>query len=202
MRRRLAALGAASGIGLATLAANGMQTADTLTSDDGAKLEEKLVSILRHADAADPQEQITLLLEGEINAYLGFQGAARLPTGLTEPKLQIGEGGLVSAEAVVDLNHIREQRERGWLDPLQYLVGRLPVTASGRIRSGDGVAELDIEAVTVGGVPVPVQVLQELVGYYTRTPDHPTGTRLDEPIPLPYRIAELRLSPGRAVIVQ
>ena len=172
------------------------------SSDDGAKLEEKLVSILRHADTAEPEEQITSLLEGEINAYLRFQGAARLPIGLTEPKLQIGEGGIVSAEAVVDLNLIREQRARDWLDPLQYLAGRLPVTASGRIRSGDGLAEVDIESVTLAGVPVPVQVLQELVGYYTRTPDHPNGTRLDEPISLPYRIAELRLSPGRAIIVQ
>ncbi|HJN44548.1 MAG: hypothetical protein CL477_10400 [Acidobacteria bacterium] len=202
MRRRLAVVGAAGGIGLATLVANGMQAADSLTSDDGAKLEEKLVSILRHADTAEPEEQITSLLEGEINAYLRFQGAARLPIGLTEPKLQIGEGGIVSAEAVVDLNLIREQRARDWLDPLQYLAGRLPVTASGRIRSGDGLAEVDIESVTLAGVPVPVQVLQELVGYYTRTPDHPNGTRLDEPISLPYRIAELRLSPGRAIIVQ
>ena len=202
MRRRLAVVGAAGGIGLATLVANGMQAADSLTSDDGAKLEEKLVSILRHADTAEPEEQITSLLEGEINAYLRFQGAARLPIGLTEPKLQIGEGGIVSAEAVVDLNLIREQRARDWLDPLQYLAGRLPVTASGRVRSGDGLAEVDIESVTLAGVPVPVQVLQELVGYYTRTPDHPNGTRLDEPISLPYRIAELRLSPGRAIIVQ
>ena len=38
--------------------------------------------------------------------------------------------------------------------------------------------------------------------YFTRTPDQPAGTRLDTPIPLPYGITELRLSPGLAVVVQ
>ncbi len=115
---------------------------------------------------------------------------------------RIGDGGLVSAVAIVDLDVIRQQRSRGWLDPLQYLAGRLRVTASGTIRSGGGVAQIDIQAVTVAGIPVPVQVLHELVRHFTRTVDHPDGTRLDEPIPLPYRITELQLSPGQAVIVQ
>jgi hypothetical protein len=205
---RVAAAGAVAGIGIATLAAGGLQTTTPLTSEDGAALEEKLISILRHADTAEtveadePDNRLTVLGEREINAYLEFQGASRLPTGLTEPTLRIGEAGFVSAEAVVDLNLIRQQRTRSWLDPLQYLAGRLPVTASGRVQSGGGEAQVDIESVTVGGIPVPVQVLQELVKYFTRTAEHANGTQLDEPIPLPYRIAELRLSPGQAVIVQ
>ena len=61
---------------------------------------------------------------------------------------------------------------------------------------------VNIQSVNVAGIPVPVQVLHQLVRHFTRTVDHPDGTRLDEPIPLPYRITELRLSPGQAVIVQ
>ena len=55
---------------------------------------------------------------------------------------------------------------------------------------------------TIGGIPVPVQVLQEVVRHFTRTPEQPAGSRLDEPIPLPYGITELRLLPGLAVIAQ
>jgi len=193
---------AAADFGLVSPAAVGAQTADTLTSEDGARLETKLVTILRQADAEAPEPRLTTLSESEINAYLKFQGATQLPGGLTEPKLQIGADEAVSAEAVVDLNLIRQQRARGWLDPLQYLAGRLRVTASGRVRSGDGMAQIEIESVTIADIPVPPQVLQELVRYYTRTDEHPDGTQLDQPIPLPYRIAELRLSPGQAVIVQ
>ncbi|MCH7747640.1 MAG: hypothetical protein E2P06_16680 [Acidobacteria bacterium] len=200
--RRIAVAGAVVGVGLATLVAGEIQPSDDLTRDDGARLERKLISILSHADTESPEARLTPLLEPEINAFLKFQGASQLPTGVTEPTVRIGDGGLVSAVAIVDLDVIRQQRSRGWLDPLQYLAGRLRVTASGTIRSGGGVAHIEIQSVTVAGIPVPVQVLYELVRYFTRTVDHPDGTRLDEPIPLPYRITELQLSPGQAVIVQ
>ena len=200
--RLIATVGAVAAIGLATSAASGIQPSGTLTTEDGARLEQKLNAILQHATTESTDARRTSLLEPEINAFLRFQGASQLPTGLTEPTVQIGDAGLISAAAIVDLDLIRQQRARGWLDPLQYLAGRIPITASGTVRSGAGVAQVDIESVSVAGIPVPVLVLQELVRHFTRTPDNPNGTRLDEPIPLPYRITGLQLSPGQAVIVQ
>lgn len=199
--RRTAAAGVVAGITLAAPGTSEIQP-NALTPKDGARLEQKLSTILGHADTESPEATSTLLLEPEINAFLRFQGASQLPTGITTPTLRIRDAELISAEAVIDLDLIRQQRTRGWLDPLQYLAGRLRVTASGTVRSGGGVAQVDIQSVTVADIPVPVQVLYELVRYFTRTPDHPDGTRLDAPIPLPYRISELQLSPGQAIIVQ
>ena len=200
--RRTAAAGVVVGIALAAVGAGETQPSETLTPEGGARLEHKLITILRHADTESPEARLTPLLEPEINAFLRFQGASQLPTGITTPTIRIGDAELVSAEAIVDLDMIRQQRARGWLDPLQYLTGRLRVTASGTVRSGGGVAQVDIQSVTVAGIPVPAQVLHELVRHFTRTIDHPDGTRLDAPIPLPYRITELQLSPGQAIIVQ
>lgn len=200
--RRTAAAGVVAGSALAALGAGEMQPADPLTLEDGARLEHKLICILGHADTESSEARLTPLLEPEINAFLRFQGASSLPTGITTPTVRIGAAELVSAEAIVDLDVIRQQQARTWLDPLRYLTGRLRVTASGTVRSGGGVARIDIQSVTVAGIPVPVLVLQELVRHFTRTLDHPDGTRLDGPIPLPYRITELQLSPGQAVIVQ
>ena len=202
MVRHIAAAAAVVVIGWGTVTAGTRQPSDALTAKDGARLEEKLISILRNADTEAPDVRLTPLLEPEINAFLTFQGAAQLPTGIVDPTVRIGEGELVSADAIVDLDAVRQQRTRGWLDPLQYLAGRLRVTATGTVRSGEGVAQVDIQSVTIAGIPVPVRVLRELVRYYTRTADHPAGTELDQPIPLPYRIIELRLSVGQAVIVQ
>ena len=199
--RRSAAAWAVVAIGLGTVTAGTMQPSDTLTPEDGARLEKKLFAILGYADTEAPDARLTPLLEPEINAFLKFQGAAQLPTGITEATVRIGEGELVSADAIVDLDAIRLSA-RGWLDPLQYLAGRLRVTATGTVRSGEGVAQVDIQSVTVAGIPVPVRVLHELVRHFTRTADHPAGTALDQPIPLPFRITELRLSVGQAVIVQ
>ena len=182
-------------------AGRAVQAADAVSEASGARLERRLLEILRYASEASSEVRLTSLPESEVNAYLAFQGAPHLPVGIRTPVVRIGDDRL-SAEAVIDLDVIRESRERTRFDLLRYLAGQLVVTASGRIRSANGMAQVEVETVTVGGVSVPVHVLQEVVRHFTRTPDQPAGTRLDEPIPLPYGITELRLSRGLAVIVQ
>ena len=178
-----------------------VQAAGPLSPESGRRLERKFADILRHALEPSSEARLTPLPESEVNAWLAHQGTPHLPVGIREPVVRIG-GDRLSAEAVIDLDAIRESRNRTTFDPVRYLGGQLAVTASGRVRSGGGVAQVEVETVTVGGIEVPVQVLQEVVRHFTRTPEQPGGTRLDEPIPLPYGITELRLSPGLAVIVQ
>ena len=175
--------------------------ADAASEEAGARLERRLLEILKNADEPSAEIRLTPLPEPDVNAYLAHQAVPHLPVGIRAPAVRIGEGSL-SAEAVIDLDAIRDSRERAGFDPIQFLGGQLAVTASGRVRSGGGVARVEVETVTVGGLRVPVEVLQELVRYFTRTPDQPEGTRLDAPIPLPYGITELRLAPGLAVILQ
>ena len=182
-------------------ASRAIQVVDAVSRESGARLELRLLEILQNAAEPSSEVRLTPLPEPDVNAYLAHQAVPHLPVGIRAPSIRIGEGRL-SAEAVMDLDAIRESRERAGFDPIRFLGGQLPVTASGRVRSGGGAARVDVETVTVGGIPVPVDVLQELVRYFTRTPDNPAGTRLDAPIPLPYGITELRLSPGLAVIVQ
>ena len=196
-----AAQGGAVAGGTGRPAGRAVQAADTLSEASGARLERRLLEILRRASEASSEARLTSLPESEVNAYLAFQGAPHLPVGIRTPVVRIGDDRL-SAEAVIDLDVIRESRERTGFDLLRYLAGQLVVTASGRIRSANGMAQVEVETVTVGGVSVPVQLLQEVVRHFTRTPEQPAGTRLDEPIPLPYGITELRLSRGLAVIVQ
>ncbi len=177
------------------------QAAGPLSPASGRRLERKLADILRHALEPSSEVRLTRLPETEVNAWLAYQGTPYLPVGIREPVVRIGDGRL-TAEAVIDLDAIRESRDRTAFDLIRYLGGQLVVTAGGGVRSGGGMAQVDVERVTVGGIEVPVQVLQEVVRHFTRTPEQPGGTRLDEPIPLPYGITELRLSSGLAVIVQ
>jgi hypothetical protein len=51
-------------------------------------------------------------------------------------------------------------------------------------------------------VPVPKILLQEIIGYYSRTPEKPAGISLDDPFPLPARIREIQVERGQAIIVQ
>jgi len=171
---------------------------------EAERLSQKVVSIRAHAQQTDSARRVlrTVLTESEVNAYLFWDPDDALPAGITEPRLELAGEGRVSARAVVDLTAIRTQRERGWLDPLAYVGGRVPVTASGVIRARDGLATLDLTGATVAGVSVPKSVLQELVSYYTRSPQFPEGVDLDAPFPLPASIREVRVGKGEATVIQ
>ena len=58
------------------------------------------------------------------------------------------------------------------------------------------------ESASVGGVPVPRAVLQELLAFYTRSEDFPKGITLDEPFELPAAIREVHVRRGAATVVQ
>ena len=177
------------------------QAVEPLSRALGARFDEKIARIMGHVGSGD-RPQLTRLLESEINAFLRFQGAPSLPTGIADPRVHIGSDQRVTAEAVLDLGLIREQGGGGWLNLVHYLTGRIPVSATGTVSSGNGIVKLDVEVVTFAGVEVPALVLQELVRHYTRSSSDPSGVRLDEGLTLPFDIRELRLSAREAIVVQ
>ena len=107
--------------------------------------------------------------------------------------------GRLSGRAVVDLDAVRKSKHpTSLLDPATYLIGRLPVTAIGVLKTSNGVGRFQFESATVGGIPLPKTLLQEIVSYYSRTPGTPAGVNLDDPFPLPARIREIQVEPGQA----
>ena len=176
-------------------------TDEPLTAEDGRRLEVKLVQIFANADVTGSRvpDAITLA-EREVNAYMRFQAASEFPVGVTEPTLTLGDGGRVTASAVVDLDAVRESRQRGVLDPLGYLGGAVDVVAVGTLTADDGVGHLEIESVSLGGVPMPTAVLLELVRYYSRTERQPEGVDPTEPFDVPYGIRQVVIEDGLAVI--
>ena len=148
------------------------------------------------------EPQTVILPEREVNAYLRFQAKSQLPRGIDQPHIAIEGQGRLSARAIVDLGAVGRDRQSGLLDPLRYLSGDLRVAASGVLRTADGIGQFEIESVTVGQVPVPTAVLDELVRYYSRSETHPRGFDLAEPFELPYNIREVLVGVGEAVVVQ
>ena len=78
----------------------------------------------------------------------------------------------------------------------------MPVSVSGVLHTKDGLARFELESADVSGVPVPKTLLQELLSYYSRTPDHPQGVRLDDTFALPANIKGIEVGQGQAVVVQ
>jgi len=144
----------------------------------------------------------TQVSDVEVNAYLKFLAGSQVPVGVVDPVLNGVGNGRVTGRAIVDLDAVRTQKKRGWTDPLGYLTGRLPVTAAGTLTTKDGVGRFQLESAEISGVTVPKSLLQELLSYYSKTPENPAGINMDEPFELPSAIQEIRIGQGSAVIVQ
>ncbi len=168
------------------------------------RLLQKLTLIVDHGSRPKAAPLRTVIIEHELNSYLALDGAADLPVGVTRPNVVLHGERRVAGSAVVDLDAVRTQhKSTGMLDPMNFLTGKLPVAASGLLDARDGRARLQLESASVAGIPVPRAVLQEVVAYYTRSPDYPRGVDIDQPFPLPARIKAIDVvRRGEAVVVQ
>ena len=170
---------------------------------DAQLLKQKVATIQSHAERGAKQPRRTTVTESELNSYLLYEAKDQLPVGVVDPSWTILGTGRVSGRAVVDLDAVRKQKNpTSLLDPMNYLMGRLPVTATGVLTTSNGVGHFQLESASVSSIPIPKILLQEIVGYYSRTADKPNGIGLDDPFPLPARIREIQVQRGQAIIVQ
>jgi hypothetical protein len=175
-----------------------------VTKQDAARFAGKLLQIQKNAETPRKGTALrsTQLTDTEVNAYLKFLAGSQIPNGIVDPILRAAGNGRVTGQALVDLDAVRTQKKRGWTDPLGYLMGKVPVTAAGTLTTQNGVGRFNLESAHLSGIPVPKSLLQELVSYYSRTPENPAGINMDEPFELPAAIKEIKVGVGTAVVVQ
>jgi hypothetical protein len=141
----------------------------------------------------------TSFTDREVNAYFRYDGKERLPDGVVDPQVTIESDSRVDVRAVVDLDAVRKSQQ-SWMAALLH--GSVEVRVSGSIAVSNGKGTLQILTATFGGIPIPVSLLQDVVGQYSKTPDLPNGFQLDKPFDLPASIREVRLQHGAATIIQ
>jgi hypothetical protein len=78
----------------------------------------------------------------------------------------------------------------------------MEVRVAGRLLAANGKAIFQFQSASVGGVPIAKGVLQELVTFYTKSPELPSGVNLDEPFDLPSNIRSVETRVGAATVVQ
>ena len=170
---------------------------------DADLMKQKVVTITQRGAKPAKELRRTTVTENEVNAYLTLDALKDLPTGVIDPSVAILGPGRLSGRAVVDLDAVRRQSPpKSLLDPRNLLIGRLPVTATGVLTTGNGLARFSFESVAIGGLPMPKAVLQEIVSYYSRSAAKPGGISLDDPIALPANIREIQVDRGQAVVIQ
>jgi len=138
-----------------------------------------------------------------VNSWFAYGGRSVIPKGITQPKLTIIGNGRVMGLATLDLDAVSRDRASGkTLDMWNLIGGQVPVSVTGVLQTRDGRGQFDLQSATVGGIPVPKGLLQELVSYYSRSTDHPDGVRIDAPFQLPAKIQQIEVGQGQAVVVQ
>lgn len=171
------------------------------TTQQAAAFEAKLNSIISRGNA-QPTGFRTEVRGDELNAYLQLRLVDKLPTGVADPSVTLQDQGRLSGRAVVDLDGIRKKSSGGWFDPTAYLTGRLPIAAVGTLKTADGRGQFQLESADISGVPIPKSLLQEIVSYYTRSPEMPNGVDLDAPFDLPVQIQRIDVVTDKATVVQ
>ncbi len=145
----------------------------------------------------------TAVSETELNSWFAYSAKPLLPAGVSDPQVTMVGNGKVTGQAVVDLDAIAKKKATGGTFDIWNLIGgKVPVNVAGVLRTKDGMGTFALESADISGVPVPKTFLQELVGYYSRTPKNPKGVSLDDAFALPASIRQIDVGAGQAVIVQ
>ena len=121
---------------------------------------------------------------------------------LYQPMGCIDIGGKVQARAIVDLDAVRKSQPRGYLDPMNLLFGSVEVAAAGTLQAANGKGTFQLASATLGALPIPKTLLQELITYYTKSPEMPNGFDLDKPFDLPANIRQVEIQRGSLTVVQ
>ncbi len=174
-----------------------------LSRAQGDAMARKIEAIAKNGAAVPVRPKRTPMSELEINSYLNFNLRDKIPRGLANPEITPLGDGRLSGRVFVDIDEFKQHRASGgFFDPLSYISGQVPVRASGTLSTREGQGRFQLYAADILGVPLPKPVLQELVSFFSRTPERPNGFNLDEPFNLPAKIREVTVNNGEAIIAQ
>jgi hypothetical protein len=192
-----------AGFVLTTVALASVQAAATVTRQNADAFSKKVALIRQQSETGNRTGRRTALTQDELNSWLVYQSQPHLPNGISSPEVTIVGQGRVSGNAVVDLESIAKRRSSGGtLDPWNLVGGRVPVTVEGILHTRDGLGRFEVQSAAIAGLPVSPGFLQELLSYYSRTPERPQGVRLDDTFSLPANIRQIEVGQGQAVVVQ
>ncbi len=175
--------------------------------NDSEKMQRSLTTMLLRAATppvkGKPAPPLrTTFTDRELNAWLTADGKDNVPVGLVGPRVTFTGPGKLSLVGVVDLDAVRKSRERGWLDPLAYFSGMMTISLQGSLNGSGGQGTFDVDSAVLGNLPIPKVLLQELITYYSKSPEFPDGIVLAKPFPLPAGVRDLALQRGSATVVQ
>lgn len=152
----------------------------------------------RVAEGAVASGESLVFLQDEINAYVRFEAAARIPQGVEDPELEFRDGGSL-IRARIDLAKAGSSVQE--LPPLMRLLlrGTRTVTVDVDYQATDGYAVAKLVSMRIEELELSGAVLEWFLDAFS--PPELRPYLLGQKVKLQGGVREVRLEPGRAVIV-
>jgi hypothetical protein len=134
------------------------------------------------------------LSEAELESYVLYSLAADIPAHIDSFHVQLGQDTVV---ADTQLTFAANATGNPVVDT--FIGGTHNLLLKGKLVAQQGRGKFDLEEVHVDGIPVPNILIQALLDKYVK-PKYP-DVDLKEPFDMPWGIEELKLQPGKAIVV-
>ena len=165
--------------------------------NDAASCAAKLQYIQKNAAAAHPDPAPTVLTEDEINAYLA-SGAVQLPKGVQKVRF-VGARNQVTANARVDFDKLTEGK-KGNILMMALFTGVHDIVVVADAKGAGGMAEVQVQSVSLDGTQIPRAALEYLVDHYVK-PKYPDAG-MDSRFRMGYRIDSAEVGTHKLTIRQ
>lgn len=143
-----------------------------------------------------------VITDSEANEYLRNHGPEFLPQGVENPQVRI-YADRVTGEALVDFDQLqamgKQTNDIGMQVVGTLFKGKQKVSATGKLSSGDGQAQVSVQDLSVGDTSIPDWLTRAIVQSYL---EKSYKLDLSKPFPLPDHVTRIDLSTGQATFVR
>lgn len=141
------------------------------------------------------------VFESELNSYVRFALAEKVPRGLREVRIVLREGR-IELRGLANLSDFAELKDKaaGTGSFLSLLAGEMPVEIEADFTSDRGFGQFEVRRAQVGPIPLSAALLSDLVARATIDAAHPTGFDIRAPFRLPYSAKRIKPRPALATI--
>lgn len=139
--------------------------------------------------------------ESELNSYVRFALAEKVPRGLREVRIVIRDGRL-ELRGLANLSEFSElkQKASSAASFLGLLGGEMAVEVVADFKSDRGFGQFELLSAQIGPVPLSASVLSDIVARATTDASRPNGFDIRAPFRLPYSAKRIRPQQAIATI--
>lgn len=148
----------------------------------------------------DPKAKRTKVevLESELNSYVRFALAGKVPRGLRDVRIILQEGRL-ELRGFANLSEFSELKDKG-ASFLSLLNGEMAVEVVADFKSDRGFGQFELVSAQVGPLPLSASVVGDIVARATTDSSRPSGFDIHAPFRLPYSARRIRPQHALATI--